>query len=127
MTRTVALGFSMLTGYLLGGVSVSGLHANNKPPGAYAIIEVNEITDRTSLDAVFRKMREVSETFGGQTIVEAHNIIGRDMVPPNRFAVIAFDSMEDAEAWSTSSAQGELDQARDTWAKGRSFLVDGLP
>jgi uncharacterized protein (DUF1330 family) len=117
----------MLISYLLGAVSVSGLQAHNKPPSAYAIIEVNEITDRMSLEAVLHKTREVSETFGGETLVEAHNIIGRDMVPPSRFAVIAFDSMEDAEAWSTSSAQSELDQARDTWAKGRSFLVDGLP
>jgi hypothetical protein len=35
--------------------------------------------------------------------------------------------MEDAEAWSTASAQGEVDQARDKSAKARSFLVDGAP
>jgi uncharacterized protein (DUF1330 family) len=127
MKRTFALGLSMLASYMLGASSVTGLQAHNKPAGAYAIIEVGEITEPTSLETVFHKMRDVSETFGGHTIVEARNIIGRDIVPPKRFAVIAFDSMEDAEAWSTPSAQGELDQARDTWAKGRSFLVDGTP
>jgi uncharacterized protein (DUF1330 family) len=127
MTRTFALGLSMLIGFMLGAVGVSGLQAHKKPAGAYAIIEVNEITDAMSLDAVFHEMRELSETFGGQTFIEARYITGRDVMPPRRFAVIAFDSMEDAEAWSTSSAEGELDQIRDKSAKGRSFLVDGLP
>jgi uncharacterized protein (DUF1330 family) len=127
MKRIFALGLAMLTGYMLGAVSVSGSQAHKKPPSAYALIEVNEITDPISLEAVLHKMRDVSETFGGQTIVEARNIIGRDVMPPRHFAVIAFDSMEDAEAWSTSSAEGALDRVRDKWAQGRSFLVDGMP
>ncbi len=127
MKRTLALGLSMLAGYLLGAISVSGLQAHKRPPSAYALIEVGDITDPTGLEANFQKMRAVSETFGGQTIAEARNIIGRDMVPPTRLAVIAFDSMEDAEAWSRSAAQGELDRAREKSAKGRSFMVDGRP
>jgi uncharacterized protein (DUF1330 family) len=127
MKRKFALGLAMLIGCMLGAAGVSGLQAHKKPPNAYAIIEVNEITDPMSLEAVFHKTRELSETFGGQIVTEGHRMIGRDMMPPRRFAVIAFDSMEDAEAWSTSSAQGELDHLRDQGAKGRSFLVDGMP
>jgi uncharacterized protein (DUF1330 family) len=127
MKQASALAVSMLIGSLLGAVGISSLHAHKSLPSAYAVIEVDEITDPASFAAVLPRLRAVSEAFGGRTIVETNTITGRDAVPPRRFAVIAFDSMEDAEAWSTSSAQSELDRIRDTSAKARSFLVDGSP
>ncbi len=127
MKRAFALGLSMLIGALLGAVGIGDLHAHKKLPGAYAIIEVNEIADQAALGAIFPRIRELSEAFGGKIVVEANRITGRDAMPPKRFAVIAFDSMEDAEAWSTASAEGEIDRIADKSAKGRSFLVEGAP
>ncbi len=127
MKQAFALGISMLIGSLLGAVGISGLHAQKKLPGAYAIIEVDEIADQIALRAILPRIREVGEQFGGKLMIEAGRITGRDAMPPKRFAVIAFDSMEDAEAWSTASAESELDQIADKSAKGRSFLVEGAP
>ena len=127
MKQAFALGISMLIGSLLGAIGISGLHAERKLAGAYAIIEVNEIADQTALGAILPRIRAVSEEFGGRIIIEAARITGRDAMPPKRFAVIAFDTMEDAEAWSTASAEGELDQIADKSAKGRSFLVESAP
>jgi uncharacterized protein (DUF1330 family) len=127
MNRAFAVGLAMLICFMFGALGVGSLHAHKNPRSAYAIIEVDDITDQAAFEAVFPQLRAVSETFGGRTIIEGGNITGRDRVPPRRFAVIAFDSMEDAEAWSTASAQGEVDQARDKSAKARSFLVDGAP
>jgi uncharacterized protein (DUF1330 family) len=125
MKRAFALGLSMLVGLMLG--AVGSLHAHKKFRSAYAIIEVDDITDQATFEAAFPKLHAVSEAFGGKTIIEAHEITGRDTMPPKRFAVIAFDSMEDAEAWSTASAQSELDRIRDKSARARSFLVEGAP
>jgi uncharacterized protein (DUF1330 family) len=127
MNRAFAVGLSLLIGFMFGAIGAGSLHAHKNPRSAYAVIEVDEITDQATFEAVFPKLRAVSETFGGRTIMEAGNITGRDRMPPRRFVVVAFDSMEDAEAWSTASAQGEVDHARDKSAKARSFLVDGAP
>jgi uncharacterized protein (DUF1330 family) len=127
MNRAFAVGLSMLIGFMFGALGAGSLHAHKNPRSAYAVVEVDEITDQATFEAVFPKLRAVSEAFGGRTIMEAGNITGRDRMPPRRFAVIAFDSMEDAEAWSTASAQGEMDHVRDKSARARSFLVDGAP
>jgi uncharacterized protein (DUF1330 family) len=125
MKRAFTLGLSMLIGSMLGAVGISSLHAHKRPASAYAVIEVDEITDQATFAAFFPKLRAVSEAFGGMIMIEANRITGRDAMPPKRFAVIAFDSMEDAEAWSAASAEAELDRLRDGSAKARSFLVDG--
>ena len=98
MKRAFALGLSMLVGSVWGAIGVGGLQAHKKLPGAYAIIEVNEVADQAALQAVLPRIRAMSESFGGRIVVEADRIMGRDATPPRRFAVIAFDSMEDAEA-----------------------------
>lgn len=116
MTRAIALALTMLAGALLGAAGIDKLDAHGKPLRAYAVIEIDEVMDQRVLHDILVKTSSVAERFGGRTITQAGSITGRDMVPPN----------DDAQAWSTSSAEAELDQARDRAAKTRSFLVDDL-
>jgi uncharacterized protein (DUF1330 family) len=114
----------MLAGALLGAAGIDKLDAHGKPLHAYAVIEIDEVMDQRVLQDILAKTSSVAERFGGWTITQAGSITGRDMVPPNQVVLIAFESIDDAQAWSTSAAEAELDQARDRAAKTRSFLVD---
>jgi uncharacterized protein (DUF1330 family) len=123
MRQVFAVALSMLIGFMFGALGTGSLQAH-RTGGAYAVIEVDDIIDQAGFAAAYPKLLAVSEAFGGRTIIEADRITGRDRVPPRRFAVIAFDRMADAEAWSAASAEGEVDQMWDKSARARSFLVD---
>ena len=43
MERSVALGLAMLAGLVIGDTAVDGLHAQNKAPGAYAVLDLRAI------------------------------------------------------------------------------------
>ena len=45
MSRITFTGIGMLAGIVIGAAAVSGLNAQGKGPGAYAIVDINEITD----------------------------------------------------------------------------------
>src|SRR5215471_1820304 len=126
MTRALAFAFSILTGIILGAAGVDKLNARSKPLRAYAVIEIDEIKDQRALQEILAKMSAVAQSFGGRTITEAGNITGRDAMPPNKVVLIAFGNIDDAEAWSTSSAEADLDEAREKAAKAGSFLIDDI-
>jgi uncharacterized protein (DUF1330 family) len=125
MMRALALAFSILTGVVIAATGVDRLKAHGNSHHAYAIIEIDGVMDQGVLQDILTRTSAVAASFGGRTITDAGNITGRDAVPPNKVILIAFDSIEDAEAWSTSAAEAELDRARDKAAKARSFLIDG--
>jgi uncharacterized protein (DUF1330 family) len=126
MSRSIALGLAMLASALLGAAATGALYAQGRPPGAYAVIDVDEITDPD----VFSKQLFPKETaslvpFGGQYVIRTQNIVGIDGTPPKRFIVIAFNSPQAAKAWSASTAQKEIDALRVKATKSRAFIADG--
>jgi len=44
MNRSIALGLAMLAGAAIGAIPVNGLHAQNKVPGAYAVLDLRAIS-----------------------------------------------------------------------------------
>ena len=65
---TVAL--SMLAGVAVGAVSVGGLYAQGKAPGAYAIIAFSDVGDPAAFKAnVLDKAPEVIKKHGGHFVV----------------------------------------------------------
>jgi len=124
MMRALALAFSILAGVVIAATGADRPKAHGNSLHAYAIIEIDRVLDQGVLQDVLARTSAVAASFGGRTITDAGSITGRDAVPPNKVILIAFDSIEDAEAWSTSAAEAELDRARETAAMARSFLVD---
>jgi len=43
MNRPIVLGLAMLAGAAIGATAVNGLHAQNKAPGAYAVLDLRAI------------------------------------------------------------------------------------
>ncbi len=124
MSRAAALLLSLFAGVVIGAVGIGHPRASANAPAAYAIIEIGDVADQRTLEASLAQTRNAGEAFGGKTVITSARITGRDFVPPRGFVLMSFASVEDAEAWSASSAQAQADHARDAAAKARSFLAE---
>ena len=124
---TVAL--AMLAGVGVGGAAMQGLHAQVKPP-AIVVIDISEITDSEGVKAIAQRTdaaaMAVFKDFGGRFIARTQKITALDGIAPKRFVVIAFDSMEQAQAWTNLPAQKEINAIRFKTTKSRSFIVEGM-
>jgi uncharacterized protein (DUF1330 family) len=116
---------ALLTGIGIGAVAVTGLNAQGKGPGAYAIVDISEISDPATFKTLLPIAGKANDQFGGKFVARTENIVALDGTPPKRFVVIAFDSMDKAKAWDKSSLQDEVNAIRKKSTKSRSFLVDG--
>jgi uncharacterized protein (DUF1330 family) len=125
MQQRIALGLAMLAGIGIGATAITGLNAQNTVPGAYVVVDISEITDRSVLSQIIPKADAVNAAFGGKFIIRTESVTALDGTPPKRFVVVAFDSIDKAKAWSTSPAQKEIDALRGKMGKSRQFIVDG--
>ena len=126
MARSIVIGLSMLAGAALGAVAVSELGAQGRPPGAFAVIDVSDITD----PEVFSRQLVTKETatlvpFGGQYIIRTDNISAVDGTPPKRLVVIAFANPQTAKAWAASAGVKEIGGLGAKSARSRVFIADG--
>ena len=123
------IGLSMLAGAALGAVAIQGLHAQAKPP-SLVVVDISDITDAEGFKAVGGRSNAaamaVFKDLGGSYIARTPNITALDGTPPKRFIIIAFPSMEKAQAWKNSPAQKEVDAIRAKTTKSRSFIVEGM-
>jgi uncharacterized protein (DUF1330 family) len=128
MNRHISLGLAMIASALFGAVAVGALNAQGKSPGAYAVVDIGEMTDpnlfkEQLLPKVTPAMLAAS---GGQYLVRTDKVTAHDGTPPARFVIIAFDSMDKANAWASSPSQKEIDAIRLKSTKSRQFLVEGF-
>ena len=124
MNRLVTLGMAMLAGVAIGAAVVNGLNAQGQP-GAYAVVDISEITDQNTFGQILPKALPASDAFGGKYIIRTGKTTALDGTPPQRFVVIAFDSVEKAKAWDSSPAQKEVNDLRKKSTKSRVFIADG--
>jgi len=123
------LTMAVLAGVAIGAASVGMLSAQavspTKPLPAYLIGEI-EVTDpasyKTYQDGVAPAMAET----GGRFIVRAGKTVAFDGAPPKRIVVVAFDSLEKAQAFRNSKVYNEFVPVRDQAAKFRLFAVEGV-
>ena len=124
MNRFVTLAMALLAGVAIGAAAVNGLNAQSTP-GAYAVVDISEITDEKTFAQILPKALPASDAFGGKYIIRTAKTTGLDGAPPQRFVVIAFDSAEKAKAWDSSPAQKEVNDLRRKSTKSRVFIADG--
>ena len=124
MYRTTTLAFVLLAGVGIGAAGVTSLQAQNKGPGAYAIIDLSQITDRDAfVKQLLPKGESAALSAGGKFVTRTEKIVALDGTPPQRFVVIAFDSVDKAKAWNASAAQKEVDAMRAKFTRSRAFIV----
>jgi uncharacterized protein (DUF1330 family) len=125
MSRLLTPGLAMLAGVAIGATAIGGLHAQGKP-GAYAIVDIAEVTDQATFNTLLPKAGPAMKDSGGQFIIRTENITPSSGTPPKRFVVIAFDSMDKLKAWAASLLQKEVDAIREKSTKSREFFVEGF-
>jgi uncharacterized protein (DUF1330 family) len=129
MNRSIALGLTLLAGVAIGATAIQGLHAQAKPP-AYVVIPILKITDADTYKATVPQYPALVAAAGGHYIIRTigdDKITALDGTPPQRLIMIAFDSVEKAQAWHNSAAMKELDAIRLKSTTSLSFIVEGEP
>ena len=121
-TRNVAA-LSLLAGVAIGGLSIGGLYAQSKSPGAYVIVDISEVTNPDGFKQLFPKAPPAVAAFDGHFVTRTEKITALDGTPPKRFVIIGFDSVDKAKAWDASAAQKEVNDIRMKNTKSRSFVV----
>ena len=129
MNWLFTLGLAMLAGVAIGSAAVYGLNAQGKPPGAYAVVDIAEITDPEGFKALGQERMKPPRPFLRTLVVDIMRT-GRD----NRgrwncaeaiFVVIAFDSAEKAQAGQFAE-KGCFNAIRAKITKSRVFIVEGM-
>lgn len=120
---------AMLVGMGAGGAAIQALHAQAKPP-AIVVVDISDVTDPEGFKAIGQRSNEtataVFKDLGGRYLARTSNITAIDGPVPKRFVLIAFDSMEKAQAWNNLAAQQSVTAVRVKTTKSRSFIVEGM-
>jgi hypothetical protein len=68
----------MLAGFASGAVAVQSVHAQRSGPGAYAIIDITEVSSPQGLNEALAKLPASVAAFGGKFVTRTENILGLD-------------------------------------------------
>ena len=126
MNSKYKIALALLAGAGLGAAAIQGLQAQTKPP-AYVVVAVRKINDADAFMAgvVDKATPAALAAAGGRYVVRAQKIISLDGPAPQRFVLLAFDSVEKAQAWSDLAATKEVTAARIKSTDSLSFIVEG--
>jgi hypothetical protein len=74
MSRIVFTGIGTLAGIIIGAAAVTGINAQSKGPGAYAVVDISEITDPATFKTLLPKAGQANDQFGGKFVARTENI-----------------------------------------------------
>jgi uncharacterized protein (DUF1330 family) len=119
-----------VTAVAIGALGATPAHAQQpaaSPAPAYYISEF-VVTDRDGMKPYSGSVESTFQPFGGRYIVRGGKIAALEGDgPKGGVVIIAFDSMEKAQAWYDSPAYRELRPIRHKAATSRVFIVEGTP
>jgi uncharacterized protein (DUF1330 family) len=120
------LTLAVLAGVSIGVAGAKAVLAQEaKVPPAYVIAEV-DVTEPATFPKYAQKVPETLAPFNGHYIVRGGKTQPLEGEPPKRFVVIAFDSAEKARGWYDSPAYEAIKPIRQSSAKTRLFIVEGV-
>jgi len=126
MNKRVTHVASLLAAMAVGALGSQMLHAQAKAP-AYVIGEI-DIRDQTGLDKEYvPPAAKAVLDGGGKYIVRGGRSVSFYGEPPKRIAIMAFESLEKAEAAFRSPAYTDAKKIGDKYANFRIYAVEGLP
>jgi uncharacterized protein (DUF1330 family) len=120
------LALAALTGAAIGVAGGRAIHAEQrKTPPAYVVAEV-DVTDPATFQKYADQVPGTLAPFSGRYLVRGGKTVSLEGETPKRIVVIAFESLEKAQAWEGSPAYAAIRPIRHRSAKTRSFIVEGL-
>ncbi len=124
MRPNFRLPLAVLAGAVLGLAVASALQARSQTPHGYVVAEV-DVTDPTVFEKYRTQVPATLAPYKAHYVVRAGKVIPLEGAPPKRFAIIEFESAQQAEAWYHSAAYQAIAAIRQQSAKTRSFIIEG--
>jgi uncharacterized protein (DUF1330 family) len=117
---------AILLGFGLGVAAIEGLSAKTTPP-VYLIAEVN-VTDLDGYTKEYVPLAQKSlKASGGRVVAAGQNVTPIEgTAPSNRVVIVAWDSLEQIQAWRDSAQYKEDRKIGDKYATFRMFAVEGM-
>ena len=111
-------------------LSVAAVPAQAQPTGgarapAYYISEF-ELTDPEGIRPYSAAVESTFTPFGGRYVVRGGKVVSLEGAPAKRVIMIAFPSLEQAQAWYDSPAYRSILPVRHKSATSRVFIMDGF-
>ena len=126
MKQIAKLALTGLTGFALGAGAIQGLHAQSGKAPGYAIAEI-EVTDPPAYQAYLGKAIESLKPYNAKIIVRTKPEAKEGPAPQGNLVITRFDSLADAEKWYSTPPYKDLIAERQKAAKGRFYIVEGVP
>jgi uncharacterized protein (DUF1330 family) len=134
MKTRYIVALSMLSGAAIGAISVGGLNAQGKAPGAYVVFAYTDIPDPAGFkEHVGDKAAQVIGSGGGHLLARAASPNEFIMLHPGdtpfqlkRWALIGFDDVAQAKDFWAKQAGQEGRTYIEQHTKGRAFVVEAL-
>jgi uncharacterized protein (DUF1330 family) len=118
--------WALVVGVAIGVAGVAAIQAQQvKAAPAYLIAEV-DVTDPVTFQKYGEKVPGTLAPFNGRYLVRGGKTRSLEGEAPKRIVVIAFDSMEKAQAWEDSPAYEAIKPIRHRSAKSRLFIAEGV-
>lgn len=115
----------LVTGAVAGSLITSAPLAQSRPPG-YVVAEV-AVRDMDVFTKEYGpKLPSTLQPYGGRFLVAGGKPTALEGDTPQRFVIIAFDSVERARAWYDSPAYQELVPIRQKASKATLFIAEGV-
>ena len=95
-------------------------------PPAYLVAE-GTVVDRATFNTYAQQIPGTLAPFGGHFLVSGGKVEALEGDPPKFSVIIAFDSVEKANAWWNSPAYEAIKPIRRASAKATLFIVEGVP
>jgi uncharacterized protein (DUF1330 family) len=118
------LALAVLSGFILGAFAIQALQAQGTIAGAYVIVDINQIDDPATFKTFLAKEAQTVSSSGGRFLTRTNYITSLDGVAPLRFAIIAFDNVQKAQAWNESGSQTEINALRMKSTRSSSYIVE---
>ena len=123
MKTCSAVTLAMIAGFGLGILADRPLAQT--PPPAY-VVTLFDSGLKSEMDTDYPSLNPATfQPFDGHYIIHFGRTVSFDGRPPNRSVIIAFDSMEKAQAWHSSDAFKQSYDARKV-SNVRAFAVEGI-
>jgi uncharacterized protein (DUF1330 family) len=126
MNTKSKLAITLFAGISLGAAGATAIYARQtKPAPGYVIAEV-EVTDPAAMQQYGAKMPETLAPYNHTYLIRGGKTQPLEGEPPKTILIMAFDSAEKAREWYDSPAYQAVKPIRQSAAKTRIFIAEGL-
>ena len=126
MNKRLAHVASLAVAMAVGALGSHVLHAQAKAP-AFVVGEI-DIRDEAPFDKEYvPPAAKAVVDGGGKYVVRGGKSVSLYGEPPKRIAIMAFESLEKAEATFKSAAYTDAKKIGDKYANFRIYAIEGLP